>query len=224
MTRLGFSKLCAGSLIGALLAGCTTNPFTGERQVSKTATGAVIGAAAGATVGVLTGDDSRERRRRALLGAGVGALAGGAVGAYMDAQEAKLRKQLQGTGVSVTRDGQNLILNMPGNVTFATDSAGLNASFFSVLQSVSLVLKEYSRTIIDVAGHTDSTGALDYNQSLSERRANAVAQYLRTQGISDLRILARGYGPNRPIAPNGTPEGRQQNRRVELLLVPLVEG
>jgi outer membrane protein OmpA-like peptidoglycan-associated protein len=205
-----------------LLAGCSTNPFTGEQQVSKTAKGATIGALGGAAIGALTGDDSRERRKRALLGAGVGALAGGAVGVYMDRQEAKLRAQLQGTGVSVTRQGDNLILNMPGNVTFATNSADINASFFSVLQSVSLVLKEFTKTIIDVSGHTDSTGELAYNQSLSERRAAAVGQYLRTQGVSDMRILTRGFGPNRPIASNATPEGRQQNRRVELLLVPLV--
>jgi outer membrane protein OmpA-like peptidoglycan-associated protein len=206
-----------------LIAGCTTNPFTGEKQVSKTAKGATIGALGGAAIGALTGDDSRERRKRALIGAGVGVIAGGGVGAYMDRQEAKLRTELQGTGVSVTRVEDNLILNMPGNITFATNSADINSEFFPVLQSVSRVLKEFTKTVIDVSGHTDSTGELSYNQMLSERRAAAVGQYLRTQGISDMRILARGFGPNRPIATNATPEGRQQNRRVELTLVPLTE-
>lgn len=210
------------AVIAGIVSGCTTtNAYTGERQVSKTAKGAGIGALAGAALGALTGDNSKERRKRALIGAGVGALAGGAVGQYMDRQEAKLRAQLQNTGVSVTRVGDEIILNMPGNITFATGSADLNASFFSVLDSVALVLKEFDKTIIDVAGHTDSVGSDQTNQALSERRANTVAQYLRSKGVSDQRIMAVGYGESRPIASNDTPEGRQQNRRVELTLSPL---
>src|SRR5262245_53450815 len=128
-------------LIVAVLAGIvsgltTTNAYTGEKHVSEKTKGAGSGAVAGAAIGAITGDNSQERRKRALIGAGVGALAGGAVRNYMDRQEAKLRAQLQGTGVSVTRDGQNIILNMPGNITFATGSADLNAGFFGVLDSV----------------------------------------------------------------------------------------
>ena len=204
------------------LAGCqTTNPYTGEQQTSKAAKGAGIGAAAGAVVGLITGDDSKERRERALIGAGVGAIAGGSVGYYMDVQEAKLRQQLQGTGVSVTRMGDNITLNMPGNITFKTDSADLNASFFSVLDSVSLVVKEYEKTIIEVAGHTDSTGTDQYNQALSQRRAQTVATYLAGKGVLDQRMITVGAGETRPVATNDTPEGRQLNRRVELTLVPL---
>ncbi|HEU4627163.1 MAG TPA: OmpA family protein [Steroidobacteraceae bacterium] len=222
------SPLVRGLIVAAIagiLSGCmTTNAYTGEKQVSKTTKGAGIGALAGAAVGALTGDNSKERRKRALIGAGVGALAGGAVGNYMDRQEAKLREQLRGTGVSVTRQGDDIVLNMPGNITFATGSADLNSSFFGVLDSVALVLKEYDKTIIDVAGHTDSVGSDQTNQALSERRANTVGQYLQSKGIQQNRIATIGYGKARPIASNDTPDGRQQNRRVELTLTPLTSS
>jgi outer membrane protein OmpA-like peptidoglycan-associated protein len=212
--------LCAA----LVLAGCqTTNPYTGEQQTSKAAKGAGIGAAAGAVVGLLTGHDAKQRRERALIGAGVGALAGGSVGYYMDVQEKKLRDQLQGTGVSVTRMGDNITLNMPGNITFKTDSADLNANFFKVLDSVGLVLKEYEKTIVEVAGHTDSTGSTEYNQGLSERRAQTVAQYLQGKGVMDQRIITIGAGEAHPVATNDTPEGRQLNRRVELTLAPITQ-
>jgi outer membrane protein OmpA-like peptidoglycan-associated protein len=204
------------------LAGCeTVNPYTGESQTSNAAKGAGIGAATGAVVGLITGHDAKQRRERALIGAGVGALAGGSVGYYMDVQEAKLRQQLQGTGVSVTRIGDNITLNMPGNVTFKTDSYDLNAGFFKVLDSVGLVLKEYDKTLIEVAGHTDSTGAAEYNQALSERRAQTVATYLAGKGLMEQRIITIGAGETRPVATNDTAEGRQLNRRVELTLAPI---
>ena len=204
-----------------LLLGCTTNPYTGEQQASKAAIGAGIGAAAGAAVGALSGGDSKERRKKALIGAGVGALAGGGVGYYMDVQEAKLREQLQGTGVGVTRVGDEIILNMPGNVTFSTNSADVKSNFYGVLNSVSLVLKEYEKTVIEVAGHTDNRGSETYNQSLSVRRAASVSQYLGTQGLEHMRLITVGYGELRPIADNDTNAGRQQNRRVELTLAPI---
>ena len=205
-----------------LLAGCqTVNPYTNETQTSKAAKGAGIGAAAGAVVGMLTGDNSKDRKKRALIGAGIGALAGGSVGYYMDVQEKKLRDQLQGTGVSVTRMGDNITLNMPGNITFKTDSSDLNGNFFSVLDSVSLVLKEYEKTIVEVAGHTDNTGTTEYNQALSERRAHTVAQYLQSKGVIEQRLMTVGAGEGHPVASNDTLEGRQANRRVELTLAPL---
>jgi outer membrane protein OmpA-like peptidoglycan-associated protein len=142
----------------------------------------------------------------------------------MDQQEAKLRRQLEGTGVSVTRHGDNITLNMPGNITFATDQADLRPEFPPVLDSVASVLEEFDQTIVEVAGHTDSTGATDYNQRLSERRANTVAQYLRARSVMDSRIVTRGYGEAYPIASNDTASGRAQNRRVELTLVPLTEN
>jgi outer membrane protein OmpA-like peptidoglycan-associated protein len=172
----------------------------------------------------MSGDDSLERRQHALIGAGVGALAGGAIGNYQDKQEAKLRAELEGTGVSVTRIGDNITLNMPGNVTFATDSSDLSPAFFEVLGSVGKVLKEFDQTIIEVAGHTDSTGSDSYNQALSERRASSVSAYLQARNISAQRFITLGVGEQRPIADNSTPAGRQANRRVEITMVPLTAG
>jgi outer membrane protein OmpA-like peptidoglycan-associated protein len=206
--------------VAALVAGCyTMDPYTGEKKVSDTTKGAGIGALGGAAVGALAGGG-----KAALIGASMGALAGGAVGNYMDRQEAKLRAQLQGTGVSVSRDGDNINLVMPGSITFGSGSADLNPSFFGVLDSVAVVLKEYDKTTIDVSGHTDSTGSAQKNGALSEQRASTVAQYLRTKGILDQRIAANGFGSTRPVASNDTPEGRQKNRRVELTLAPLKQG
>lgn len=209
------------------ISACTTvNPYTREEETSNATSGAAIGAAAGAAAAILTADDdadSREKRERILIGAGIGALAGGSVGYYMDVQEAKLRQQLKGTGVSVTRDGNNIILNMPGNVTFQSASSQLNPAFHDVLNSVALVLKEYEKTMIEVAGHTDSVGNAAYNQGLSRQRAHSVASYLISQGINQQRILTVGYGESRPIASNDTAAGRSKNRRVELTLIPITE-
>ncbi len=170
---------------------------------------------------MLTGGDARAHRMNALIGAGVGALAGGAIGNYMDRQESQLRAQLQGTGVSVVRNGNDITLKMPGNITFNTDSAEVKPGFYKVLNSVALVLKKYDKTILEVAGHTDSTGSPQYNQALSERRASSVAQYLEAQGVDSRRVMTVGAGETHPIAPNNTPEGRQANRRVELTLEPI---
>jgi outer membrane protein OmpA-like peptidoglycan-associated protein len=205
-------------LASLVLGACqTTNPYTGQQQTSNTAKGAGIGAATGAVIGALAGGS----RKSALIGAGIGAIAGGGVGKYMDNEEAKLRQQLQGTGVSVTRNGDNLILNMPGNVTFATNQSDVQANFYPVLNSVALVLKEYEKTMIDVVGHTDSTGSLQYNMQLSQARAASVGAYLQNQGVQAVRIATQGAGPQYPIASNDTPEGRAQNRRVEIILRPL---
>jgi outer membrane protein OmpA-like peptidoglycan-associated protein len=212
-----------GLVVGS--SACTVlDPYTREERPARAQRQAVIGAAAGAVAGLITGDSSMERKKRALVGAGLGALAGAGVGSYMDRQEAKLRAELERTGVSVTRIGDNITLNMPGNITFATNSADLNANFFEVLNSVSLVVNEYNQTVIEVAGHTDSTGTDAYNQQLSERRAGAVAAYLGTRNVLSDRIITVGMGEARPIATNDTDPGRQQNRRVELTLVPLTLG
>ncbi len=216
----------AGLVLGTsvLVAGCMTyDPYTGEKEVSKTTKGAAIGAGVGVAVGLITGDSSSERKKRALLLGAAGGLAGGAVGNYMDRQEAKLRTQLQGTGVSVTRSGDNIILNMPGNVTFQTNSSDINANFYQVLTSVAIVLKEFDKTIVEVAGHADSTGADDKNMALSQRRASSVSGYLGAQGIDGQRLITIGYGETRPIGNNDTTEGRQQNRRVEITLLPVTQ-
>jgi len=207
-------------LVWLVTACSTVNPYTEEKQTSKLAVGAGIGAASGALIGLLTAG-SKDRQKNALIGAGLGALAGGGIGYYMDVQEAKLRQQLRGSGVSVTRSGNQILLNMPGNVTFATASADISASFFNVLNAVATVLKEYAKTTVDVIGHTDSVGSAKYNQQLSERRARSVAEYLAQQGIMPQRLLVAGMGETQPIASNSTPEGRSRNRRVTIQITPL---
>ena len=227
VANAGFFMTTGKRLSGAMLAlmlgisGCTTtNPYTGEQEVNKTSKGAGIGALAGLTTAILVGGD----RKKLLMGAGIGALVGGGVGYYMDRQEDKLRQQLQSTGVSVTRMGDNITLNMPGNITFATDSSDLNPAFFDVLTSVGKVLTEFDKTVVEVAGHTDSTGSEEYNQGLSERRAQTVSQYLSSRGISGQRLITVGMGELRPVADNSTAEGRAANRRVEITMVPLTSG
>lgn len=208
-----------------IISGCETlDAYTRESKTSSATKGALIGAAAGAVVGLISGDDAVERRQRALIGAGIGALAGGSIGYYMDRQEEKLRAELEGTGVSVTRIGDNITLNMSGSVTFATDSSDLRPAFFEVLNSVGKVLAEFDQTIVEVAGHTDSTGSESYNQSLSERRASSVSRYLQAQGVIDQRVITVGSGELRPVADNDTDSGRQANRRVEITMVPLTAG
>ena len=214
------AAICAG-----LTAGCqTTDPYTGERKTASAAFGALIGAGAGAAIGMISGHDAKQRRQRALIGAGVGALAGGAVGAYMDKQESELRAQMRDSGVTVTRKGEDIVLDMPGNITFRTGSADLNAQFFKVLDGVAQVAKKYDKTIIEIAGHTDNVGGSDYNRQLSQRRASAVAQYLMSRGVSEQRIMTAGGGEEHPIASNSTEQGRSANRRVEVTLAPLKEG
>jgi outer membrane protein OmpA-like peptidoglycan-associated protein len=199
------------------LTGCTTNPYTGEKEASNTAKGAGIGALGGAVISAMTGGD----RKNILLGAGIGAIAGGGVGYYMDQQENKLREQLQNTGVSVTRDGDNIVLNMPGNITFATNSSDISADFYQVLDSVALVIDEYEKTYVDITGHTDSTGSDSHNMQLSVARATSVGQYLKSRGVLPQRVSTSGMGESQPAATNDTPEGRTQNRRVEIVLTPL---
>ena len=160
-------------------------------------------------------------RKRALIGAGVGALAGGGIGYYMDQQEAKLRQRLQGTGVSVTRVGNDVILNMPGNITFASGSPDINANFYEVLNSVAIVLEEYDKSLVDIYGHTDSDGSAQFNMQLSQNRAQSVATYLRGRGIRGDRFLVQGLGESQPIASNATEAGKAQNRRVEIRIAPL---
>jgi outer membrane protein OmpA-like peptidoglycan-associated protein len=178
----------------------------------------------GAVAGHLIGNNPVPRRTAALIGAGVGALAGGAIGNYMDNQEAELRAQLQGTGVSVTRVGDRIVLNMPSNVTFATDQDQVIPPFYPTLDSVAIVLRKFDKTLIDVDGHTDSVGNAGYNMDLSNRRANSVANYLASRGVDPRRMSAMGYGLERPIASNATEMGRAQNRRVEISISPLRQG
>ncbi len=204
-----------------MLAACTTtDPYTGEEKTSNTAKGAGIGAVAGAVIGAASSSKS-DRKKGALTGAAAGAAIGGGVGNYMDRQEAKLRDELQGSGVQVRREGDRLYLVMPGNITFATGRYEIRSDFYSVLDSVAKVLAEFDKTAIKVSGHTDSTGGDQLNQTLSEQRAASVRDYLIRSDVAAGRIQAYGYGPRYPVASNSTAEGRAANRRVELELLPM---
>ena len=217
------SKILIAGLAALSLSACTSiNPYTGDSQLSNTTGGALVGAGGGAIVGGLigaaTGNDARVG---ALIGAGLGGLTGAMIGKYMDQQEAELRAQLQGTGVSVTRVGQQIILNMPSNITFATDSATVQPKFSETLISVGLVLKKFNKTLVDVYGHTDNTGSDDYNLELSQKRAVSVATIIAGQGVDQRRFFIEGRGEEDPIASNATEAGRSQNRRVEIQLSPI---
>ncbi|ELQ6170937.1 OmpA family lipoprotein [Cronobacter dublinensis] len=213
--------LVAAVINGALvISGCTTNPYTGEREAGKSGIGAGIGSVVGAGVGVLS-SSKKDRGKGALIGAAAGAALGGGVGYYMDVQEAKLRQKMQGTGVSVTRSGDNIILNMPNNVTFDSSQANLKPAGANTLTGVAMVLKEYPKTAVNVVGYTDSTGGQALNMKLSQQRAESVASALITQGVAANRIRTSGMGPANPVASNSTEEGKAQNRRVEITLSPL---
>lgn len=214
-------KYLIALFLSLAIVGCTTtDPYTGEQKTSSTTKGAGIGAVAGAVVGAASASKS-DRKKGALTGAVVGGAIGGGVGNYMDRQETALRERLQGSGVQVRREGNNLYLVMPGNITFASGRAEIRSDFYEVLNSVAVVLKEFNKTAIKVSGHTDSTGGDALNQTLSEQRADSVRSYLITQNVAAGRIQAYGYGPRYPVATNSSDVGRQANRRVELELVPI---
>ena len=215
------SRMTTAAALCAMLAtsGCVTDPETGQRHISKAAIGGLGGAVGGYLLGDLVG--GRHDRTEKIIGAGIGGIAGAGIGAYMDKQERDLRARTAGTDVRVTRQGDNLVLNMPSNVTFAHDSATVQPQFQATLDQVAQILAQYNETYVDVYGHTDSTGSDAYNQQLSERRADAVAGYLETRGVQSARIGTRGFGETQPIAPNDTEEGRAANRRVEIRIVPI---
>ena len=211
-SRIQITALALGSL---LLVGCAS---TGNPDTAKTRSGAAIGAGIGAVIGLLSKGDKFDN---AAIGAAIGGLGGAAIGNYQDQQERKLRAQLANTGVEVQRVGNNITLDMPGGVTFATNSADINANFYTVLDQVATTLGEFNQTVIEVAGHTDSTGARAYNMTLSERRAGSVVSYLSGRGVARERMIAVGAGPDHPVDANETAEGRAQNRRVEITIVPV---
>jgi outer membrane protein OmpA-like peptidoglycan-associated protein len=211
------------AISGAVLSGCTTlDAYTGETQVSNTSKGAIAGGLIGAVIGAATAP-KEERAKRAIIGAGIGGVAGGSVGYYMDQQEKDLREELVGTGVQVQRTEEGSIeLIMPGNITFEVNSSTVQSSFVGTLTSVAKVLEEYENTLVTISGHTDSSGSAQYNQMLSEQRATSVANIILQKGIAVERVAAIGYGENYPIADNSTPEGRAENRRVEITLDAIV--
>ena len=217
-------KLAAlAATLAVFTAGCAT--YTGQtndpNDPNRTRNGALIGAAIGAAAGLLSGDNAVERRQRAMVGVGIGALAGGGIGAYQDRQEAELRRATAGTGVDVTRDGDVIKLNLPDGVTFDFAKYDIKPQFYPALNTIANTLREYNQTIVEVSGHTDSVGSDAANQTLSERRANAVSGYLMGQGLQRERFEVVGMGERYPIASNDSDQGRALNRRVEIRLLPL---
>ena len=212
-----------GATLAVFTAGCAT--YTGQtndpNDPNRTQRGALIGAGIGAVAGLLSGGDAVERRQRAMVGAGIGALAGGGIGAYQDRQEAELRRETAGTGIDVSRDGDVIKLNLPDGVTFDFAKYDLKPQFYPALNTIASTLKEYNQTIVEVSGHTDSIGSDAANQTLSERRANAVSSYLIGQGVQRERFEVVGMGERYPVASNDTDSGRALNRRVEIRLLPL---
>ncbi|GLK61794.1 OmpA family protein [Azotobacter vinelandii] len=222
------SRLLIAATAMALLAGCASNdnPYqtqdqnqAGQSGMSRTAKYGGLGALAGAAAGALIDHDNRGKG--ALIGAAVGGAAGAGYGYYADKQEAQLRQQMAGTGVEVQRQGNDIKLIMPGNITFATGSAEIASNFYTPLNDLANSFKQYDQNSIEVIGHTDSTGSYQTNMSLSQRRAQSVANYLVAQGVNGARVTTRGAGPDSPVASNATESGRSQNRRVEINLRPL---
>ncbi len=209
------SVIAAVMATAVVLAGCANT------NLSNTQKGAGIGAVVGAILGKATGDHDKSRY---AWGAAVGAIAGGAIGNYMDKQEEELREQLSDTGVDVVRDGDNIRLVMPGDITFATDSASISPNFNPVLNDVATVINNYEKTVLMIKGHTDDTGSDQYNQALSERRAEAVKSQLTSYNVNPTRITTVGLGEYKPKVPNTSAANRQMNRRVELEIRPLREG
>ncbi|EAS41690.1 OmpA family protein [Photobacterium profundum] len=208
-------------MTSVVATGCTTvNPYTREEQTAKSTSGALIGAISGAAIGVASSSKS-DRGKGALIGAASGAALGGGIGYYMDVQETKLRQQLESTGISVTRDGDNIVLNMPNEITFGIDQSDLSSRAVAALKNVALVAKEYDKTLINVYGFTDSTGSASYNQRLSQVRASEVSSNLMRGGVAANRVITKGMGEAKPIASNKTEQGRAENRRVEIVLSPL---
>lgn len=213
------SKLLSASFGIALacLAGCaTSNPYSGAPEVNDTTTGAGIGAVGGALIGALA-----DGGRGALIGGAVGAVTGGVMGNVMDRENEELRRTLVGTGVQVRNTGNTIQLVMASDVTFITNQADVQSSFYRTLDSVAIVLKKYDNTSVTVTGYTDNTGGAAYNQTLSENRAKSVGSYLTSQGVNPNRIFTQGRGMRDPIASNATAQGRSTNRRVVITLRPL---
>jgi outer membrane protein OmpA-like peptidoglycan-associated protein len=216
--RIIISGLCAVSVLG--LSACVTDPNTGQQKVSRTAIGGGVGALGGLLLGGLIGGGTGR-----IIGAGIGGIAGAAYGYTLDKQIKELKEQTAGSGVDVTPvdDGQAILVNLPEGVTFDIGSYSLKPEFRATLDKVADSLKQYPDSLIDVYGHTDSTGSDAYNQTLSENRARTVANYLQTQGVNPARIRSQGYGETMPVADNATEDGRRKNRRVEIKIVPVTQ-
>ncbi|KQQ60681.1 MULTISPECIES: OmpA family protein [Pseudomonas] len=219
-------RLITAAAAIALLSGCASqNPYENQGQaqgssgISKTAKYGGLGALAGAVAGAAI--DHNNRGKGALIGAAVAGAASAGYGYYADRQEAALRESMANTGVEVQRQGDQIKLIMPGNITFATDSSNISSSFYTPLNNLGNSFKQFNENNIEIVGYTDSTGSRQHNMDLSLQRAQAVSNYLTAQGVDGSRLSVRGAGPDQPIASNADANGRAQNRRVEVNLKPI---
>lgn len=214
-----------GVTAGLTLAACVSDPNDSNKNTKeKAAVGATIGALAGAVIGY-QGDHSGGALRGALIGGAAGGALGAGVGVYMDKQQAEFNRQLaaeqQAHQIEVERlQNENLKITMNSEVSFDYNSAQLKPAFTGTLDKVADILKRYPRSSIRITGHTDNRGSTQYNQQLSEQRAQSVKWYLSDRGVDPNRIIAEGRGELQPRATNDTEAGRQLNRRVEMLIVP----
>ncbi|BAV34876.1 flagellar motor protein MotB [Sulfuricaulis limicola] len=223
MKRFGIYTIIAAFAVFSV--GCATDEYGNRRPMTDAEKGALIGAASGAVVGALVKKD--KRAKGALIGAVGGGLAGAAVGTYMDSQKKDLEKvlapEVQAGVINVAKTGQNnLLITMTAQTAFDFDSAAIKPGFHSTMDKIANVLVRYGKTHLTVVGHTDNVGTQQYNQSLSERRAGAVADYLGAKGVIPQRLASVGQGENSPRATNATEEGRRLNRRVEIVVEPIV--
>ena len=218
-SRIVMSTSAALALVS--LSACVTDPNTGNRVVSRTVLGGVGGTVLGGLLGGVIGGKTGR-----IVGAGLGGVAGGVVGYRMDQQIKELKEQTAGSGVDVTETdgGQAILVNLPDGVTFAVGSSAITPTFRSTLDNIAASMQQYPNSLIDVYGHTDSTGSDSFNMALSQRRAQAVADYLSSRGVSAARIRSQGFGETQPIADNGSDLGRAKNRRVEIKIVPVTQA
>lgn len=211
----------AAALCGVLALGACNDQVaqSGPGGLDKTQRGAAIGAGLGAVLGAATGR-SGDRVEAAIKGAAVGGAAGAGIGYSIDRQEADLRQAINNDNVGITNTGDRLIVTLPQDITFATDSFAVRPDLQRDLRAVAGNLQAYPNSTIQIVGHTDSDGDAGYNQTLSERRANAVADILLSAGVPYNRIQTFGRGESQPVASNLSPQGKAQNRRVEIVILP----
>ncbi|MGB0843892.1 MAG: OmpA family protein [Alphaproteobacteria bacterium] len=225
MLKIGIRKTFIGAalLSGLVLSGCANSPQMTVGDKTKTYAG--VGALLGGVGGLISGDDATERRQHGTIGAAGGAIVGAAIGQYFDRQEAQLQQNLAGSGIGVSRPNETTInLNLPGDITFPTNSSAISGQFYGTLDQLAYTLTQYPNTRVVILGHTDNRGSYEYNQSLSEQRALSVANYLMSRGVANTRIATAGRSYAQPIADNFTPQGQSRNRRVDIQLTPLNQG
>ena len=214
------SKMSLAALLSGVMVLTACDDFNDPNNPNRNAqTGAALGAAAGVLVGLAAGDDAQERRNGAIVGAALGAGIGGIAGADLDRQEAELRANL-GSNARIVNTGDQLIVTLPQDILFATNSADLSGALRTDLNALANSINSFPNTTVNVIGHADNTGGAAFNQDLSARRAQAVSAQLIQSGVAPSRIRSIGRGEDAPIASNLTTEGRAQNRRVEITITP----